>query len=210
MKEDKEKGALVVRSLDHVRAAPSSEFFPDLGLPEIAFAGRSNVGKSSLLNTLMGRRKLARVSHTPGRTQLLHFYKLNDALAFVDVPGYGYAAVSKEQRASWKVLIESYLGGREELRGVILIVDIRRDPLAEELDMALWLESAGVAVRVVATKSDKIPKSQVATRLKEIAKQMRVTSLAPLAFSAETGVGKEQLWRSVLAWLPEETRARLK
>lgn len=202
--------ALVVRTLDHILAAARPEQFPDLGIPEVAFVGKSNVGKSSLLNTLTGRRKLARVSSTPGRTQCIHFYKLNSALGFVDVPGYGYAKVSKEQRMAWRGLMEAYLGRRTPLVGVVLIVDIRRDFEEEEQSLLAYLALGEVPVQVVATKCDKLPRSAIFGRINALRTALGPHRAAPIAFSAETSLGKDELWRAVLRWLPEETRERIR
>src|ERR1043165_2117992 len=128
---------------------------PPAGLPEIAFAGRSNVGKSSLINTLLRRSKAARVSNTPGRTREINFFKINDQFVLVDLPGYGYARVSKDRKAEWKPMIEGYLKGSQNLRGIVQLLDVRHDPTKDDLQMLDFLATVGVPTMVVMTKTDK-------------------------------------------------------
>lgn len=169
--------------------------FPATDLPEFAFAGRSNVGKSSLLNMLMNRRSFARVSATPGKTRTINFYELNGGARFVDLPGYGYAKVGKNMQSFWSGLIEPYLMDRENLLDVVLLVDIRHEPSAQDIQMYEWIRHYGYQGMVVATKLDKIPKSQVQKQLAMI----RKTLGAPadgfiMAVSSEDRRGKYQLW----------------
>lgn len=198
-----------IRSVRYAGAASDPRACPLLEVPEFAFAGRSNVGKSSLLNTLLGRRRIARVSSTPGRTQLLHFYLVNEALAVTDLPGYGYAAVSKRVRASWKGLVEGYLRGRVTLRAVVLILDVRRDPGPEERDLLAWLEHVEIPAVLVATKCDKLSKSGAFGRLRALRASLGSGAAAPIGFSATTGRGKEELWKSLLETLSAVERTGL-
>lgn len=194
-----------IRSVRHAGAVAEPGRCPVLGIPEIALAGRSNVGKSSLLNALLGRRPVARVSSRPGCTRLLHFYVVNDALALVDLPGYGYAAVSREERAGYKRLVEGYLRRRRELCAVLLVVDVRRDPGEEERALREWLEDAGIPIVVVATKCDKVSKAALHGRLRAVGASLG--GGVPVAFSAATPLGRGRLWREILERLPEEGRA---
>lgn len=183
-----------ISSVEFAGAAAKAGVYPKLMYPEIAFAGRSNVGKSSLINRLLDR-KIARTSSTPGRTQQLNFFVINKSLTFVDLPGYGYAQVSKQERAQWQRLIEDYLTNAPNLRGVIIIVDIRRGPEAEEAALCDFLTHHQRAFVLVATKCDKLKRGQIEQQRKIIA--TRLGSIPPLLFSAETGLGKEELWNTL-------------
>ena len=183
-----------ITSAEFAGAGARPGTYPKLPHPEIAFAGRSNVGKSSLINRLLDR-KIARTSMTPGRTQQLNFFVINQALTFVDLPGYGYAKVSKQDRAQWQHLIEDYLIGAEHLRGVVSIVDIRRGP--EDEEEALWefLAYHHRPVLVVATKCDKLKRSELEKCRAALAAQIEDRPL--ILFSAETGLGKEDVWHAL-------------
>jgi len=185
-----------ITSAEFAGAAARPGTYPKLPHPEVAFAGRSNVGKSSLINRLLNR-KIARTSTTPGRTQQLNFFVINHNLTFVDLPGYGYAQVSKHDRAQWQHLIEDYLVNAQHLRGVVSIVDIRRGPEAEEEALWEFLTYHHRPVLVVATKCDKLKRSELEQQRRLLAAQ--VTDRPPLLFSAETGLGKEELWQSLQA-----------
>lgn len=168
--------------------------YPVGGLPEIAMAGRSNVGKSSLINKFLGRRNLARTGNTPGKTQTLNFYRVNDAWFLVDLPGYGYAKVAKTVNAQWGPMMETYLKKRESLRAVIQIVDIRHAPSTEDIEMQEWLRTMEVPTMVVATKVDKISRGQWPKHLNVIAKALEIPDVSLiLPFSAESGVGVKEL-----------------
>jgi GTP-binding protein len=194
---------LRILSAEFVTSATEPSQFPDGALPEIAFAGRSNVGKSSLLNALLGKKGLARVSQTPGRTRLLNFFRVKTAQShglgfmFVDLPGYGYAKVSKAVKDQWGPMIEEYLRGRPSLRGLVLLTDIRRGE-DEEASLVRWAEELGLGLTVVATKTDKLPRGQCAQALRELTAMLGVPVLG---CSATTGEGKEEVWKEIRAML---------
>jgi GTP-binding protein len=176
---------------------------PDTTLPEVAFAGRSNVGKSSLLNKLIRRRKFARVSNTPGRTREVNFFKVNDAFLFVDLPGYGYAKVSKERRAEWKPLIESYLKSSLQLRGIVHLLDVRHDPTNDDRQMLDFLGDLGVPTIVVLTKIDKLTPTQRARRIPELCTGLGLDADQIVPFSAVTGEGRDELAEAIDALLAQ-------
>lgn len=178
-----------------VITAGNKNQFPEHDLPEIAFAGKSNVGKSSLINALINRKALARTSSQPGKTQTINFYNIQDTFMFVDLPGYGYAKVSKEQRDRWGQLIEGYLQDRSQLQKVILLVDIRHEVGANDKIMYDWISHYHHNVIVVATKMDKIKRSQIQKHLSIIKKGLELSPKDTLlGFSAETKQGKDELW----------------
>ena len=168
---------------------------PENHLPEVAFAGKSNVGKSSLINALMNRKSLARTSSQPGKTQTINFYNVNDAVYFVDLPGYGYAKVSLEIKAKWGKMIENYLRKSKQLRMVFLLIDIRHEPSENDRTMYDWILKMGFTPVIVATKMDKINRSQIQKQVKivrEGLKAKRETVIIP--FSAETKQGREEIY----------------
>jgi GTP-binding protein len=179
-----------------VISAAKPEDFPPGRLPELAVVGRSNVGKSSLINALVHQQGLARTSRTPGRTRLLNWFEVDGRFHLVDLPGYGYAAVDKDMRAGWQPLIESYLDKRDVLAGVLLLIDVRRGPEEEELDFVPWLEARKVPIVVALTKADKLPKNK---RMVEVAKAKKTLALKrdPFAVSAQSGDGIDDLWRAL-------------
>ena len=187
-----------------VTSAADAAGFPEPTLPEVAIAGRSNVGKSSLINALVGQDGLARTSRTPGRTRLLNWFAIDATppLHLVDLPGYGYAQVARETRASWLPLIEGYLDARRVLRAVVLLVDARRGPEAEEEDFVAWLRDRGLATIVVLTKADKLPKNQ---RQLAAAGARRALGLRrePILVSATRGDGLDDVWRAIRGALAE-------
>lgn len=190
-----------IRKAEFVTAVYHPGEFPTASFPEIAFAGRSNVGKSSLINTLLNRKRLARTSTTPGRTQAVQFYLVNERFFFVDLPGYGYARAPREVRRQWAPLVESYLGDRAPLRGAIVILDIRRLPAKGDLELLTYLSRSKVEPVVVLTKSDKLARGRLASRKKIITQtlsdQISQSIPEPLLFSSATGQGKEELWRLI-------------
>lgn len=187
-----------IKSSEFIISAVGPKQYPVDGLPEIALAGRSNVGKSSLINRLLLRRNLARTSSQPGKTQQLNYYRINDEMYFVDVPGYGYAKVSKSEREAWGRMIESYLRQREELRLVIQLVDLRHPPTALDISMYEWLSHYDIPLCVVGTKADKLSRNLVAKHgriLRETLGMPKKSSL--VLFSSETGEGRDELWRII-------------
>ena len=174
----------------------SLQDLPGECLPEIAFVGRSNVGKSSLINCLLGRKKLARTSSTPGKTRALFFYLLDDTFYFVDLPGYGYARVSKEVRYGWGPLIEHYLSNRKTLKGCVHLVDCRLALMENDLLMRQWLLHRGIPVVTVLTKADKLSRGGLAKQATALRKQLHIREDEPLVpCSASTGRGRDELWR---------------
>ncbi len=193
--------AMIIKSAEFVKSAVKPDQYPPALLPEIAFAGRSNVGKSSLINTLLNRRRLARTSGTPGRTQLINFFVINQSFAFVDIPGYGYAKVPSSVKRKWGPMIEIYLSTRTTLKGVVLIMDIRRLPRPEELTLADWLNHYHISSIMVLTKTDKLSKSKQNKQVGLISRALSVGSKDLILFSAKTRQGKENLWRAIQAQL---------
>lgn len=178
-----------------VMTAGNKSQFPDHELPEIAFAGKSNVGKSSLINALINRKALARTSSQPGKTQTINFYNIQDQLMFVDLPGYGYAKASKVQKEIWGKLIESYLQNREQLKKIILLIDIRHEVGANDKMMYDWIKYYHQNVIIVATKLDKIKRSQIQKQLSMLRKDLGLSGEDVLVgFSSETKQGKDELW----------------
>jgi GTP-binding protein len=189
-----------------VTSASSAGGFPAEGAPEIALLGRSNVGKSSLLNRLVQRRKLARTSHTPGRTRLVNFFRVlrpEGELRLVDLPGYGWAQVSKRERRAWQALVEGYLERRASLRLAVLLLDARRDPGPDEIDLLPWLAARGVPVLGVLTKVDRLSARERAARLRR-AREAGLT-LEWIPTSARSGEGIDALWREIDRALVRET-----
>jgi GTP-binding protein len=191
---------LVVRRLEFLGGmASAGGWRPDSTLPEVAFAGRSNVGKSSLINRLVNRKRLARVSNTPGRTREINFFRVNDDFVLVDLPGYGYAKISKETRAAWRPLIEGYLRDSRNLRGIVQLLDARHDPTPDDLQMLEFLADLEVPTVVVATKIDKLPRARVAERVREVARAAGVGEQQVVPFSATTGVGRVELAEAIVS-----------
>jgi GTP-binding protein len=197
---------LVIRSLEFVGGMASvSGWRPPEDLPEIAFAGRSNVGKSSLLNRLVRRRAFARVSRTPGRTREINFFKVNGQFILADLPGYGYARISKEKKADWKPLIEGYLRRTKTLAGVVLLLDIRRDPSDDDMAMLDYLAELEVPSVIVLTKIDKISRGAVDKRTSDIMESLSLSRDQIIQFSSSTGEGRSELAGAV-ATLVETAR----
>lgn len=182
--------------------------YPMDGKPEIAFAGKSNVGKSTLINAILGRRALARTSSQPGKTRTINFYDVNDIMYVVDLPGYGYAKAPKTEIAKWGEMIEDYLERREELRAIILLIDIRHEPGKNDIMMYDWLKHYGYDIIIAATKSDKINRSQIQKQLSLIKKTLKLQPgdvLIP--FSGEKKTGVEELWAEIEKFLPGGEKA---
>lgn len=180
-------------SLDIVCGVTSK--IPDTGRPEIAFAGKSNVGKSSLINALMNRKSLARTSSQPGKTQTINFYNINDSMYLVDLPGYGFAKVSQSEKEKWGKMIEKYLHTSKDLKAVFLLIDIRHEPSANDKMMYEWILDKGYAPIIIATKLDKLKRSQIQKHVKMVKDGLKLrpgTQVIP--FSAETKQGREEIW----------------
>jgi GTP-binding protein len=191
---------LVIRSLEFLgpMASPTS-WRPEPKGPEVAFAGRSNVGKSSLLNKLVRRKRFARVSNTPGRTREVNFFLVNGQFVLVDLPGYGYARISKERRAEWRPLIEGYLRTSAELRGIVQLLDVRHDPTDDDRQMLTFLASVGVPTLFALTKIDKLTTAQRAARIAALTEELQAPEDQIIPFSAVTGEGRDELAEAVVA-----------
>jgi len=185
---------LVIRNVEFIGGmAEKHGWRPDSPLPEVAFAGRSNVGKSSLLNTLVRRKSFARVSRTPGRTREINFFRVNNEFVLVDLPGYGYARISKAKKAEWRPMIESYLRRTTQLRGIVLLLDIRREPSEDDRAMLDFLAEVEVPTIVALTKTDKLSKAVARDRPGEIARALALEIEQIIPFSAQTGEGRVEL-----------------
>lgn len=181
-----------LNNVELMLSAVSKRQYPNTGLPEIAFAGRSNVGKSSLINKLLNRKKLARVSAQPGKTATINFYDIDKTLIFVDLPGYGFAKVSKQEKEKWGKMIEEYLNEREPLIQVVLLVDMRHKPTNDDVMMFNWIVESGFEPVVIATKKDKVKPSQREDALKLIKSTLNIDEVIP--FSSEKGDGVDEVW----------------
>ena len=183
-------------------SAVSSAQYPTSRLPEIALAGRSNVGKSSFINKMIGRKNLVRTSAKPGKTRTLNFYTMNDSFYFVDVPGYGYAQVSKSERQKWGKIMEEYFETREFLQLVVLIIDSRHGPTRDDMQMIEYIHYLEIPLLVIATKLDKLKQSKRVKQLKAIkAEFVDYDNLTMIPFSAETGENKDKVWREIETYL---------
>ncbi len=191
---------MIIKKAEHEITAVKPNQYPVTGYTEVAFVGRSNVGKSSIINTLVNRRNLARVGSTPGKTRQINFFNINDNLYLVDLPGYGFANVSKEMKASWENIIETYLYSRKEsrLKLIVLLVDIRHSPSKGDITMHQWLRGYGVNTLIVATKADKISRSQINIRLNDIRKTLQLDNgVKVIPFSSENRQGLENVWEVI-------------
>ena len=194
-----ESDRLVIRNVEFIGGmAEKYGWRPDSSLPEVAFAGRSNVGKSSLLNTLVRRKSFARVSRTPGRTREINFFRINNGFVLVDLPGYGYARISKEKKAEWRPMIESYLRRTTQLRGIVLLLDIRREPSEDDRAMLDFLAQTEVPTLVALTKVDKLSKAAARTRVTEITRALALGAEQVIPFSAQTGEGRVELLEAIM------------
>ena len=186
-----------ILSAEFVTSATKPTQYPPAKYPEMAFAGRSNVGKSSLINILVNRKRLVKTSSTPGRTQLINFFDINELVTFVDLPGYGYAKVPTAVRKKWGPMIETYLSGRQTLKGVVVILDIRRTPREEEHNLITWLEHYAIARILVLTKADKLSKSKQDKQRAAVADSLNVDSSDLILFSAKSRKGREDVWDAI-------------
>jgi GTP-binding protein len=200
MAKDPGGDPLVIRNVEFLGGmAEKHGWRPDSPLPEVAFAGRSNVGKSSLLNSLVRRKSFARVSRTPGRTREINFFRINNGFVLVDLPGYGYARVSKEKKSEWRPMIESYLRRTSQLRGIVLLLDIRREPSDDDRAMLDFLAEVEVPTIVALTKTDKLSKAAALAKSAEISRVLALEPEQVIPFSAHTGEGRVELLEAITA-----------
>lgn len=189
---------MIVHNVELVISAVRPDQYPEDGLPEFALAGRSNVGKSSFINKMIGRKSMARISAKPGKTQTLNFYKIEEKLFYVDVPGYGYAKVAKTEREAWGKMIERYITDREPLKAVIQIVDLRHPPSRDDIAMYDFMKHFEIPCIIIATKADKIPKGKWDKHKKIVRDTLEMDKKDPLiVFSSETGLGKDAAWKEI-------------
>jgi GTP-binding protein len=193
-----EKPEIIINNCDIAATAVKPAQFPTGGLPEVAFVGKSNVGKSSLINAMLGRKRLVRTSSAPGKTRTINFFHVEEKLLFVDLPGYGYARVSKSESAKWGGMVDSYLKKRAELKRAYLLIDIRHEPGGHDKQLAEWFAHYEVPFTIIATKCDKISRNQLPKHLSVIRKALSLDA-APIAFSSETRAGRSELWGNILA-----------
>ena len=196
---------MVIKKVELEKVIGVTSKIPDMPYPEIAFAGKSNVGKSSLINALMNRKALARVSSQPGKTQTINYYNVNDKIYLVDLPGYGYTKVAVEVKAKWGKMVEKYLRQSKMLKYVFLLIDSRHKPSDNDIMMYEWIVSQGVTPIIVATKTDKLKRSQIKGQMELIMKTLNLTSKEQLLpFSSETKVGVNELWEIIEGIYPEQ------
>lgn len=193
--------SLRIKSATYVKSVFDLKDLPKDQLPEIAFAGRSNVGKSSALNRLVNIKNLAKISSTPGKTKLINFFLINENLYFVDLPGYGYAKAPKSMRRSWGKLVEGYLKERENLKGAVLLLDSRRGALEPDIELCQWLDFFGKRKLIVLTKKDKLSRSALAESKRSVSQALGLDSDSLIPFSAKTGEGKEK----IIIWIQQVT-----
>jgi len=199
---------MVIKSINLETVCGYTSKLPENKLPEVAFAGKSNVGKSSLINGLMNRKSYARISSQPGKTQTINFYNINDALYFVDLPGYGYAKVSAAEKAKWGKMIERYLHTSKQLAIVFLLIDIRHDPSANDCQMYEWIISNGYYPVIIATKLDKLKRSQVQKHLKAIREKLGLRGNTPIfPYSSITKQGREEIWEFIDEFVLDQEEA---
>ena len=189
---------LVIRNVEFIGGmAEKHGWRPESSLPEVAFAGRSNVGKSSLLNALVRRKSFARVSRTPGRTREINFFRVNNNFVLVDLPGYGYARISKAKKAEWRPMIESYLRRTTQLRGIVLLLDIRREPSEDDRAMLDFLADLGVPTIVALTKADKLNKAESRQKVADVSRRLALEPEQVIQFSAHSGEGRNELLEAI-------------
>src|SRR5689334_353325 len=189
-----------IDSAEFVISAAAAGQFPHSVLPEVAFAGKSNVGKSSAINCLLQRKKLVKTSATPGKTQMVNFFLINRAFHVADLPGYGFSKVPKSVPSKWARLVEGYVTGRGNLRGLVLVVDIRHPPTDLARQMQAWLLQLGRPYVVIANKADQVSANDMRRRLHDIAEGLDLPE-PPLPFSAKTGAGRDEMWAKLTPWL---------
>jgi GTP-binding protein len=197
-----------IKFAEFITSAAKPSQYPPENLPEIAFAGRSNVGKSSLINTLINRKHLVKTSSTPGRTQLVNFFNISETMVFVDLPGYGYARVPQAVRKKWGPMIETFLSKRKTLKGVVVILDIRRIPKTEDLDLIRWLDYYSIASILVITKADKLSKNKQFKQQTAILQALAVDRQDVILFSAKTRLGRDALWEAILTLIDKNPKSQ--
>ena len=196
---------MVIKSAQLETVCGITSKLPENTRPEVAFAGKSNVGKSSLINGLLNRKSLARTSSQPGKTQTINFYNINEMMYLVDLPGYGYAKVSEETKAKWGKMIENYLHSSRQLKAVFLLIDIRHEPSANDKDMYEWIVYQGYEPIIIATKLDKIKRSQVQKQMKILREGLKlVPGTKMIPFSAETKQGRDEIWEIIDSFVMED------
>ena len=196
---------MIIKSTEFIKSAVKPAQYPSAELPEIAFAGRSNVGKSSLINVLVNRKNLVRTSSTPGRTQLINFFDVNGQFILVDLPGYGYAKVPLTVKKEWGPMMEAYLSSRPSLVGVVLILDIRREPSLEDRQMLGWLRAFSISPIIVVTKCDKVSKNEKVRQASLIVKTLGLEKGEITFFSTLTREGKDKIWQKIESLLFPES-----
>ncbi len=205
------KDIIIIKSAEFVIAAVNKKQYPQDNFPQIAFAGRSNVGKSSLINSLLNRKKFAKTSSTPGKTREIIFFKINDNFYFVDLPGYGYAKVAKEELSDWQHRIETYLKTSKNLKVLLLLLDIRREITPLDIQMVVFLKSIKIPFIPVLTKADKISKNEIFNKMKDCRKQLRLSDNDKLLiFSTIAKIGKDEVWETILSYIPNQNPDELK
>jgi len=195
---------MIIKTAEFIKSAVKPGQYPETAYPEIAFAGRSNVGKSSLINALLNRKRLVKTSSTPGRTRLLNFFLVNQAFTFVDLPGYGYAKVPKSMQKTWKPMIENFLATRLQLQSVVLLMDIRRTPRQGEADLLSWLERYQIPPILILTKCDKLSKTKRIRQQTMIAQRLEIAKAQLILFSAKTRLGRDIVWERLMAMINTE------
>jgi len=193
MRNDTADAPMAIKSAEFVKSTVKAEQYPSAALPEVAFAGRSNVGKSSLINCLVQRKKLVRTSRTPGQTQTINFFLVNDEFYFVDLPGYGFARVPERIRQEWGPMVETYLSRRVSLRGIVQIMDVRHPPTPTDLDLWQWLNTRGIPVIPVLTKADKVARSQWESQLRQASLSLGTPREKIFLVSAVSRQGRDEL-----------------
>ena len=189
--------AMKIKTAEFIKSAVKPVDYPELGLPEIAFVGRSNVGKSSLINRLLNRKALAKTSSTPGKTRLINYFLINEDMVFVDLPGYGYAKISKSERESLGKMVEKYLSTSKELKMVAVLQDMRREQTDMDRTMIDLIRHYGIPVLLIYTKADKFSNNQRIQRLKKLGTSLTPVDSGPISFSSSTGAGREKVWELI-------------
>ena len=193
---------MIIKTASFITSAVKKSQYPEMNLKEIAFVGRSNVGKSSLINCLLNRKKLVKISGKPGKTRLINFFLINDDFVFVDLPGFGYSKVSKKMKKSWGIMIEDYLQYRPNLKAIVFLIDIRREKLSsDEINLILWFNHLHIKTIFVLTKADKLSKNKRQKSVQKISQDINLEKEELIVFSAKTKMGQEKLWKNISRYL---------